>query len=175
LILEPYYLEAAIHDKIIAFLNELAKGSHQKSVGKCNPSPRDALNCPKHFAELLIQPKHRKQVKHSQLIVAHTYILFAFDMEFTLFLVWDGALQQLFDKGHFFEFVDTKDKQYLLRFLWVIVSLHRLRRLVMQDISVAVVGAKKAGKGASLNSLLQVDTKSGFTQRFTTCTVESFR
>ncbi len=91
--------------------------------------------------------------------------------------IGDGAwaFQQLFDKEHFFEFVDTKDKKYLLRFLWVIVSLHRLRRLVMQDVSLAVVGAKKAGKGASLNSLLQVDTKSGFAQRFTTCTVESFR
>jgi hypothetical protein len=85
-----------------------------------------------------------------------------------------GALQ-VCDESHFFEFVDASDKRVVLHFFWVVVSLHRLRRLVMQDTSVAVVGAKKAGKGATLNALFSVGVKSGFAQAFTTRTVESFR
>ena len=79
------------------------------------------------------------------------------------------------DDAHFFEFIDSNDKRVVLHFLWVIVALHRLRSLIMQDTSVAVVGAKKAGKGATLNALFRVGVKSGFNQAYTTSTVESFR
>ena len=83
--------------------------------------------------------------------------------------------EQVCDESHFFEFVDAKDKRVILHFLWVFTALYRLRRLIMQDTSVAVVGAKKAGKGATLNALFRIGVKSGFNQAFTTSTVESFR
>jgi hypothetical protein len=82
---------------------------------------------------------------------------------------------QVCDENHFFEFIDAKDKRVVLHFLWIAVTLYRLRRLVMQDTSVAVVGAKKAGKGATLNALFRAGVKSGFNQANTTHTVESFR
>ena len=81
----------------------------------------------------------------------------------------------LFDKEHFFDFIDTNDKKFVLNFLWIILTLHHLRKCLMKETSIAVVGAKKAGKGATLNALFGIGTKSGFSQAYTTKEVECFR
>ena len=84
---------------------------------------------------------------------------------------WD----RLVDPEHFFDFVDSGDKDVLAVYLWCILTIHRVRVLVMEDTSVAVVGCKKAGKGATLNALFGIGTKSGFEQQHTTRKVECFR
>jgi hypothetical protein len=73
---------------------------------------------------------------------------------------WGG----LVDPGHFFDYVDSGDKDVLAVYLWCILAMHRLRVLIMEDVSVAVIGCKKAGKGATLNALFGLGTKSGFEQ-----------
>ena len=95
--------------------------------------------------------------------------------KFVEFFIASDRWKVLFDEAHFFEFVDFNDKKVILNFLWIIISLHQVRSWIMRDTSVAVVGAKKAGKGATLNALFHVGAKSGFSQSYTTKTVESFR
>ena len=65
LILAPFYLEAAIHNRLVAYLDELARAHHRTSLDGDNHSPRDALNCPKRFVDLLSKPEHWHQVSRA--------------------------------------------------------------------------------------------------------------
>ncbi len=62
LILAPYYLEAAIHDRLIAYLDDLARAHSTIFLFGSKHHPRDVLNCPKLFAELFSMPEHWRQV-----------------------------------------------------------------------------------------------------------------
>ena len=62
LILAPFYLEAAIHDRLAGYLDELARAHDRIALDGMQRSPRDALNCPKLFVELFSKPEHWRQV-----------------------------------------------------------------------------------------------------------------
>ena len=47
--------------------------------------------------------------------------------------------RRLIDAKHYFEYLDFKDKKFVLDFLWVIVSIHRVRVQLASSVSVALV------------------------------------
>ena len=62
LILAPYYLEAAIHDRLISYLDDIMRAHPIIFLFGVQHEPRDVLNCPKLFAELFSMPEHWRQV-----------------------------------------------------------------------------------------------------------------
>ena len=59
---------------------------------------------------------------------------------FTSLLSHPDSWRRLIDSQHYFEFLDFKDKKFVLDFLWVIVSIHRVRVQLASAVSVALVG-----------------------------------
>lgn len=58
---------------------------------------------------------------------------------FVSVLAQPDSWRRLIDARHYFEFLDFKDKKFVLDFLWVMVTMHRVRAELVSTVSVAVV------------------------------------
>jgi hypothetical protein len=52
--------------------------------------------------------------------------------------------RRLIDAQHYFEFLDYKDKRFILDFLWVVLSIHRVRVEVASAVSLALVAPQSS-------------------------------
>ena len=57
-------------------------------------------------------------------------------------LAQPDSWRRLIDSQHYFEFLDFKDKKFVLDFLWVIVSIHRFRVQLASKVSIAVAAPR---------------------------------
>ena len=60
---------------------------------------------------------------------------------FVSHLAHPDSWRRLIDSQHYFEFLDFKDKKFVLDFLWVIVTIHRVRVQLTSTVSVALVAS----------------------------------
>jgi hypothetical protein len=52
--------------------------------------------------------------------------------------------RRLIDAQHYFEFLDYKDKRFILDFLWVVLSIHRVRVEVASAVSLVLVAPRSS-------------------------------